>query len=46
MFEGDDGLLLIEDVATLAAGEQLAFFARAGIAEFDLHEEAVELRLR
>src|SRR5690606_21478988 len=43
--ERNDRLLLVEDLAALAAREQLALLARAGVAELDLHEEPVELRL-
>ena len=34
-----------QQVAAIAAEQQLAFERRLGIAEFDAHQEAIELRL-
>ena len=44
--ERQHGGLLLDEGAALAAGEQLPLVARRRITELDLHEEAVELRLR
>ena len=44
--ERQHGGLLLDEDAPLAVREQLALVARRRITELDLHEEAVELRLR